>query len=188
MKRLLALVLAVVAPLPDEAAAELAKQFRAEQIVIAGGQSLPGTLHVDQGSARHELRIPGAPPVITILNAAKGLLWMLMPGNVYSEQPAASAKELVLRPWLDASVIEPVGSEESGGEILTVHRVAGTPALILYVREADGAPVRMASEDGSVRIEWSNVQLGPQDAALFELPEGARPLVLPPGFGGAASP
>jgi hypothetical protein len=45
---------------------------------------------------------------------------------------------------------------------------------ILWIDAPKQSPIKFASEDGALTVEWKSFQPGPQDAALFEPPAGYR--------------
>ncbi len=170
-------------------AADPLKQFRADQIMTVSGRSMNSRLFVDGDHVRSELIMEGAGPMVSIVDGQKKVLWMLMPGNLYMEKSLASDDDVSHQAWSGDENRELIGTEKINGQVCEKYRIKGTKQeMFMYTQPKTGYPVLMETADKSLRIEWKNVQPGPQSAALFVLPAGYRKLALPSFPGGFKLP
>jgi hypothetical protein len=182
MKRLLALACALLfaSPLLAQAAVKPVDQFTADQVIIVGGQTMSGKIYVDGGNLRTEMQAPGMPaPAVSIVNGARNTIWIIMPGNMYMERSIETSDDVSHAAWTRPEALEPIGREPIDGQVCEKFRIRSSADLFFYLSADGGAPVRLLSADGSIRIDWKNVKKGPQPAALFQLPAGATRLSLP---------
>lgn len=187
--RKLAGLLLLAAALPVFAAVKPAEQFSADQVMTVNGHEMLGRVFVDGGNLRTEMNAPGAPPMVSIVNASKKALWILMPGNMYMEKTLEQDDDLSRQAWTQSDRLEPMGRETVNGVECEKFRIRGDRQELLYYFSAkDGLPVRMVSRDGKVQIDWKNAKKGPQSAALFELPPGLTKFALPSLPGGFKLP
>ena len=187
--RQFAVALFLFAALPALAAFKPADQFSAEQVMNVNGRAMQGRVFVDRGNLRSEMTIPGGPPMVSIVNATKKTLWILMPGNMYMEKTLDQDEDLSRRAWTQTDLLEPMGQETIDGQACDKFRIKGEKQeLIYYFTAKEGLPVRMVSPDGKMRIDWKNAKKGPQPASLFELPPGLTKFALPSLPGGFKLP
>jgi hypothetical protein len=199
MRRAFLFALLLLLPLP--AAAELLGDakvpFSADRTVVVDGRSFTGRLFAAPGKQRHEQDIEGISQVILLRADGRG--WLVVP-NLKSYVEFGFAP--VLAELGDAAVLStPVGQETVAGQKATKYRVEhtardGTQVDGWLWRTAEGIIVKM---DGTVRprrgkpsdvqMTLGNIRKGPQDANLFELPQGLVKLpsgALAPLLGGVA--
>lgn len=173
---------------PAWAALKPAEQFSADQIMNVQGQAMQGRVYVDNGNLRTEMSVPGGPPMVSIVNGSKKVLWVLMPGNLYMEKTLQQDEDLSRRAWTQSEHLEPMGRETVNGQECEKFRIKGGQELYYFFAVQDGLPVRMVSGDGKIQIDWKNAKKGPQPASLFELPAGVRKFALPSLPGGFKLP
>src|SRR5258708_16061876 len=185
----LGLVVATAAPAGAPAARMLGDPsvpFSADRMLTVGERSFSGKLYAIPGSQRHEQQIAGADQVI-ILDGKDARGWLVLPTlNSYVEfwfAPAAS--ELSADDLLSAKL----GEETVNGLRTTKYRIEHTArdgtlvdGYVWLTRE--GIPMRLdgtytpanGSKPTTVHMELSNVRQGPQNAALFAIPQNMMKL------------
>lgn len=174
--------------------------FTADAKLETAEHTIDSRIYFSGGRLRDEIDV-GGQSIVYISRADLGTIWMLMPAgnmNMYMEMPYGESSEQVQEFRLVER--EVVGEETVNGMATTKHRVVyeangGRYGGFTWFNE-DNIAVRafMVTETGGeqqrIRFEMSNLEVGPVDAALFELPEGAQKLdlsALGGGFGGALS-
>lgn len=152
------------------------------QVVMAEG-SFTQTVHHSHGKERSEMQMEGM-SMISIIRPDKKLAWQLMPmQKMYMEMDFASAKKMSGKAPDDVT-IEKVGSDILDGinttkyKILTKDKSAGGFIWL----SPENIPVKMdfLSKEGKdknrITMTLKNLKVEPQEAALFELPEGYQPM------------
>lgn len=154
--------------------------FSAERVLVFDGNRYVGRMWSMPGEQRHEQQLPSLKPVF-ILRADSTLADLLLP-------KLHTAVEFVLPPALSAlaqpSLLgKPAGHEIVDGIATTKYTVdkaipEGRLSGLLWL-SADGIPMRcdgsFTSKKGKVStVHWElrDLRIGPQDAALFEVPAG----------------
>ena len=198
MRRFLpALLLALIAALPGAAGARMlgdpSVPFSADRSLSVGDRTFTGKLYATPGSQRHEQAVAGVDQVI-ILHGEDARGWLVLPKlNSYVEfWFAPAAAELSADDLLSTKL----GEETIAGLRTTKYRIEhqahdGTlvDGYVWLTRE--GIPMRLdgtytpanGSKPTTVHMELSNVRQGPQNAALFAIPQNM--MKLP---GGALAP
>jgi hypothetical protein len=189
--------LLLVLPLP--AAAELLGDttvpFAADRALVIDGRTYSGRLFAAPGKQRHEQEIEGVPQVVLLRSDGRG--WLVVPTlNSYVEfgwAPVLAELGNALGPA--------VGQETVGGLKTTKYRVEhtardGTEVDGWLWRTAEGIVMKLdgtvrpkKGKPAAVRMTLSNVKKSPQNASLFELPQGLVKLpsgALAPLLGGVA--
>jgi hypothetical protein len=196
---LLAVLLAAIAVLagPAQAAARMlgdpSVPFSADRSLTVGDRSFSGKLYAIPGSQRHEQQVAGVEQVI-ILHGKDARGWLVLPTlNSYVEfWFGRAATELKADDLLSTKL----GEETIDGQPTTKYRIEHTArdgtAADGYIRlTREGIPMRLdgmyrPANGGTptpVRMELSNLRKGPQDPALFAVPQNM--MKLP---GGALAP
>ena len=194
MRRLLPALLLALLVAPAALAASAAARmlgdpsvpFSADRTLTVGERSFSGRLYAVPGSQRHEQQVAGIDQVI-ILHGKDATGWLVLPGlNSYVEfRFAPAAAEL----GADDLLSTKLGEETVNGLRTTKYRIEhtardGTAADGYLWLTREGIPMRL---DGSYRpanggkptpvhMELSNVRQGPQDAALFAVPDNMTKL------------
>jgi hypothetical protein len=182
MVRSLLLALLLALPLPAAAAllGDPAVPFSADRTVVVDGRTFAGRVYAAPGKQRHEQEIEGIPQVILLHADGRG--WLVLPTlKSYVEFGWAS----VLAELGDAATLgTPVGEETVGGAKTTKYRVEhtardGTEVDGWLWRTAEGIVMKLdgtvrpkRGKPANVKMTLSNVKKAPQDATLFELPNG----------------
>lgn len=166
--------------------------YSAERVLETEQGSFTQRLHYACGKERSETDMGGLRSVV-ILRPDRGLGWMLMPAQrTYQQLDLAHARQQAgSAPAADVEV-ERVGTEIVAGREATKYRLVardeGAGGFVWFT--AEGIPVQMdlLSRQGRrqtrIKVSLRNLQIGPQDPALFELPEG----YAPPAAMGLVSP
>jgi outer membrane lipoprotein-sorting protein len=154
------------------AGAGFAEDFSADMVSVSSEGSFTGKIYVSGDKSRIEM-----PQAVTISRLDKNVTWMLMPSEkMYMEQPinaraAASTQEKIY------GEIERIaeGKETVNGMSTTKYRVTSEVAgkretIFQWIDEGTHFPVKTAAIDNSWSSEFKNIQTGPQDQALFEVP------------------
>jgi hypothetical protein len=196
---LLAVLLAAIAVLagPAQAAPRMlgdpSVPFSADRSLTVGDRSFSGKVYAIPGSQRHEQQVAGVEQVI-ILHGKDARGWLVLPTlNSYVEfWFGRAATELKADDLLSTKL----GEETIDGQPTTKYRIEhtardGTAADGYIWLTREGIPMRLdgmyrPANGGTptpVRMELSNLRKGPQDPALFAVPQNM--MKLP---GGALAP
>jgi len=186
MHRLPLATLALAAALAASAAAQAETLgdpkigFTAERVLVLDGQSYVGRMWNMPGEQRHEQTLPVIKPIF-ILRADSAIGDIVLP-NLHTAVEFALPRVLAAlsRP---ARLGRPVGHETVNGIATTKYAVDKTIAQgrltgALWLSD-HGIPMRcdgsFTGHDGRIStVHWElrNVEIGRQDAALFEVPQG----------------
>lgn len=171
--------------------------FSADRTLTVDGRSYSGKVFHIPGHQRHEQQIQGIPEVV-ILDGATAHGWLVLPGlHSYVDFVFPQVMAELGDPRLRQS---PVGQETVAGVRTTKYRIDhtasdGSRAQGFMWVSSQGVLMRLdgtvtrggASRPTAIRMELANLRLGPQDPALFELPQGLAKLpaaALEPLLGG----
>ncbi len=153
-------------------------QYSAEQLftsstTTAGGGHVQKTrVYMDGDKIRMEVNAGGM-EVISIVRKDKKECYSLMPAQkMYMTIPLAANQTEMMDAWRDPDLkIESQGKETIKNRACDKYKV--TMKLDVYFMWVDAStklPVRQASADGKIVIDWDNFKVGPQPAELFEVP------------------
>jgi hypothetical protein len=154
--------------------------FSAERVLVINGQTYIGKMWHMPGEQRHEQALPAIRPVF-ILRADKAVADAILP-QLHTVVEFAVPKELSL---LDAPDLlrKPLAEETVNGIATTKYAVdedtpSGRATGMLWLSH-DGIPMRcdatfVGKKGKASTIHWElrHVEIGRQDAALFEVPRG----------------
>lgn len=152
------------------------------QVVMAEG-SFTQTVHHSHGKERSEMQMEGM-SMISIIRPDKKLAWQLMPmQKMYMEMDFASAKKMSGKAPDDVT-IEKIGSDMLDGINTTKYKILmkDKSAGGFIWLSPENIPVKMdfLSKEGKdknrITMTLKNLKVEPQEAALFELPEGYQPM------------
>jgi hypothetical protein len=171
--------------------------YRAVRTVTVNGHSYSGAVFHIPGRERHEQEIQGIPEIV-ILDAAATRGWLVLPAlKTYVE----FAFPQLMAELGDAKLLRsPVGQEVVNGISTTKYHIDHTAADGMHAEgfvwvSAKGVLMRIdgtvtrpnAKTPTAIRMELANLQFGPQDPSLFDLPPGLTELpseALQPLLGG----
>jgi hypothetical protein len=173
--------------------------FTADRTVVFNGRSFGGRIYAMPGRQRHELDIEGMAQVILLRSDGKG--WLVVPAvKSYVEFTLGRAFAELSDPNL---LKTPVGQETVSGVATTKYRVDhpardGTKVEGFIWRSADGVVMKLdgayttrSGKPTPIRMQLSNLRIGPQDSTLFDPPPGMMQLpasALQPLLGLGQSP
>lgn len=183
---LLATILPVAVPASADTLGDARVGFSAERILILDGRSYVGKMWHMPGEQRHEQELPGLKSVF-ILRAGSSVSEIVLP-QLHTVVEFALPKELSLLGKPDLAR-DPVGQEIVDGVQTTKYAVdentaQGRATGWLWL-SPDAIPMRcdakFEAKNGKIStIHWElrHLQIGGQDAALFEVPQGYAKLPL----------
>jgi hypothetical protein len=170
-------------PLPKAA-------YSADVVFSAKGKETPGHINVDGPKERRESKNAAGQPSITIIRRDQGKVYDIKVKRhlaVALRIAAAEAAGEMGAPGTDIDAfygqdVEAQGTETIEGLPTTKYavKIDGGPDLTVNATiwaTDDGIIVRVVGKtsidgDAFARMELKNIQRGPQDAALFEIPAG----------------
>jgi hypothetical protein len=185
MRRILAfafvLVLGAALPAAAQVLGDASVPFSADRSLTVDGRTFQGRVYHMPGRQRHEQMLEGMQQVV-LLRADRGEGWLVLPSlHSYVEFRFPQAITELSDPSLRGT---PVGQETVSGVRTTKYRVEhtardGTSVDGWMWTSREGIVMKL---DGTVRprsgkptpfsMQLSNVRVGPQDAAMFDLPQG----------------
>ncbi|MEI8175992.1 MAG: hypothetical protein WCG78_03910 [Candidatus Omnitrophota bacterium] len=179
MKRLVFLSIGVMLIL--RAGTACALEFSADMVCASREGNFSGKICVAENKVRSEMM-----GMVSIVRLDKKVTWVMMPGQkMYMEQP--------ISPMMVAGASEKMpgeierkflGNETIDGRNAAKYRIEAETggvqqAILQWSDTATSVPLKVSAEDGSWSVEYKNLKVGPQDAAVFELPEGYSKFAMP---------
>lgn len=158
----------------------------------AGGEAMTvtGKLYASGDKERRETTVMGRTSVV-ITHRDKQMSWVLIPErSMYMEHRSDGQDADPYAAWAKAGVtLTKLGKERINGVEATKYRAdvaaqdGHTDTGLLWLTQ-ENIPVRMEAEiaeEGSdrLRIDYTNIKVGKQDAALFEIPAGYHKMEIP---------
>lgn len=157
-----------------------------------GTMSTVGKCFMSKKKFRMEMDVQGMKSII--LYNGSGDTYMYNPAT-NSAMKSAAPKEKAANQWAntaeDLAKFKIVGHEKMDGyDCVVVTTTTPDGNSKIWLRKDIGMPVRMESGQGQDKmvIEYKNIKLGAQDAALFELPAGAQVIDMSKMQGGQMPP
>jgi hypothetical protein len=164
-------------------------EYSADRVVETAAGTMEGKVYSALGKERSETNAGGMQSVM-ILRRDKQLGWMLMPAQkMYQQLDFAKAQHQAGAAPADQVEITAAGSESVEGHDSTKYKLRmkdGSAGGFIWI-SAQGIPVKMdmlSKSDGEktrITMTLKNLQIGPQDPQLFELPADYSPM---PGMAG----
>jgi outer membrane lipoprotein-sorting protein len=170
------------------------RPFSADQTHTMRNKTTNSKVYFTQNAMRLENVDAKGNQSIQIMRFDQKVIWSLVPAQkMYLELPWASMGEFAT--WADQQNVqrESLGAEQIGEYHCDKFRIHVTLDGKVYTslewdaKELDGLPVKTQDEKGTWSNEYRNVQLGPQDPSLFEIPAGYQKLNMG-GLGALARP
>lgn len=158
--------------------------FSADQIHTMSGKTMTMKVHATTNAMRMDGEEKGK-KTITIARFDRKVIWSLTPDQkMYVELPWASQGEWAA--FMRGAEVQrqPLGEEQVGTYHCDKSRVQVRLQDKVYTslewkaRELSGFVVKTQDEKGQWSNEYRNVQLGPQDPSLFEVPADYKKLSL----------
>lgn len=156
------------------------REFSADVITQAGGQTIAGKMYVSKDKSRYEM-----PQAITITRLDRHVAYILMPTEkMVMEHPLdrlAAAKAGIKSNDEMERVL--MGKETLDGRSTDKFRVTykGSDSSITIFQwlDANQIPAKIEAEDGSWSVEYKNVNMNSQPDSLFEVPAGYQTFTMP---------
>jgi hypothetical protein len=145
---------------------------------------MTGKIYFQPDRWRVEMASPEGPKV-SINRLDKAVTWVLLPNQSYVEMPLRIDQIPRVAPKIEGEVSrKKLGVETLGGrktEKFEVIVTAGSLQEVIYQWVAPDIKFAMktASADGQWESLYNFVQVGPQQAQLFELPPGYTKIPMP---------
>jgi hypothetical protein len=150
--------------------------YAADFVMRGGGQEIEGRVHQTPGAERREVTLDGQRQIM-LLRAEAGEMAMLFPDmKMGMRLPMPRDPNLEAAEAFAAADPQPLGEETVNGEPTTVYAVDDGDMRGRFWVTPDGIVMRsdVTTEDGPFSLELSDVERGPQDPALFEVPAGTE--------------
>ena len=166
-------------------------EYSADRIVETEAGTFDGKVYFTKDKERMETNAQGMQSVM-ILRRDQQVAWMLMPAQrMYQKVDLRRAQEQSGSQPADAMTIEEVGTETIAGHDAVKYKMLlkdGSGGGFIWVTQ-DGVPVKMdllgksGRDKTRMTVTLTNLTIGPQDAALFEVPGDYKAMPAFPGFG-----
>ena len=155
-------------------------EFSADVVMQSQGQEIQSKTYISKDKIRTETR-----GQIMIIRKDLNVMWIVMSEQgMYMENPIdlnAMVRDSQTMPGEIERV--PMGKENIDGQAADKFKItydAGKGPVTMFQWVGDKQiPVKMQSEDGSWSVDYKNIQIGPQPASLFEVPEGYQKMQMP---------
>lgn len=168
-------------------------EYSADRIIDSEAGTFTGKVYATKDKERTEISMSGMQSV-TIVRRDKQLGWMLMPSHrMYSQMDLSRAQQQSGSAPSDQVTIEQVGSDVVEGHATTKYKLLmkdSTAGGFIWITD-QGIAIKMdmLSKEGGKKsrmtVTLKNLQVGPQDTQLFELPSGYTAMPSMGNFGGA---
>jgi hypothetical protein len=157
--------------------------------------SFKGKMYLKEDNIRQEMNISGEKQ-ITIFRKDKGVVWILMPGQMmYMEMMAGSHKNITP---IDPDELEKIGKKKiigketvNGYMCSKYHITFNDPSMgaaTYWISEKLNFPVKMEMDgpSGPMVMEYRNIQEKTVSDSLFNIPSGYQKMSMPimPGMQG----
>jgi len=169
-------------------------EYSADRVIETEKGTFGGRVYAALDKERIEMSMQGM-ETVTILRRDRGIAWMLMPAQrMYQELDFAQAAEQSGAQPSDEIDITEVGAETIEGQSATKYKMLmkdGSGGGFIWIT-ADGIPVKMdllgksGRDKTRMTVTLKNLVTGPQDASLFELPDGYSGMPSFKAFGAPA--
>jgi hypothetical protein len=173
----------------DDAAPPMAKQYSADMVITAQAHPMNSKIFKDNDKIRTEMNAQGM-QMVSIIRPDQLKMYNVMVAQkmvmVIPLDPER-AKKIAAANGTEGK-FDLIGPDTVDGVACTKYKVTSSDNKVsfMWIAAAKKVPVKMASEDGSYNIVWKNVQIGPQDAVLFEPPADYQVMQMPAAAPAAA--
>ena len=157
----------------------LAKDFSADVIGQSEEGAFEGKMYVQGKNVRMEMA-----QMVTITRVDQKVVWMIMPSEgMYMEHPI-KPRDVIASGTAGEVERKPLGQEAVNGKPadkfeVTYDYEGERSSVYEWVDPSLGMPVKIAAVDGSWSMEYRNIQTGPQEESLFEIPDGYQKFAMP---------
>lgn len=180
----LGLLLAFVSAAGFSGAAEAAgipkgqASYSADAVFQINQRQIVSKVYHHQGKERREFQLAGVPQVLIMRPSENRVVYLLPLMNIGMELTLGQGESIPDLSQFSSLKPKKLGREEISGLSTTKYDVerlkAKKPYTVTLWLTDDGIPVQAEASDtrGDYRMLQSNIRRGPQDASLFEIPEG----------------
>ena len=157
---------------------DLTKHYSADLVTINQEHRSTSKLYVADNKTRTEVQ-QGPLRVVTISRPDEKIVYILLPEQkLFVEKPFLEEDGLLAYIADKNAERELVGTETVKEQTCDKYKVTMRgKVLSLWVNKNTRTPVQMASAGQKSRIEWTNVQVGPQPAELLKPPADYRKFI-----------
>ena len=152
--------------------------YSADAVIEVNEQRFPSKVFHHRGKERREFRLGGIPQVLIMQPDRKRVVYLLPIMGIGMELTLQEDESLPNLSHFAELKPKVLGKEQVNGLSATKYDVERLEAkepytLTLWLTD-DGIPVQAEASDvrGDYRLIQSNIKRGPQNATLFEVPEG----------------
>ncbi len=152
--------------------------YSADAVFQINQRQITSKVYHHEGKERREFRLAGVPQVLIMRPSEKRVVYLLPLMNIGMELTLKDGESLPDLRQFASLKPKKLGREEISGLATTKYDVerlkAKEPYTVTLWLTDDGIPVQAEASDarGDYRMLQSNIRRGPQDASLFEVPEG----------------
>ena len=146
-------------------------QYSADEVTGSGKNLRTSKVYVWDDKMRTEVTM-GPLQVVTIVRLDEKIVYVMLPvQKLFVEKPLVEEDGLLARVSDKNTKRELVGTETVQAQPCDKYKVAVKDRVFYFwVNKSTQTPVQILSTDNLTRIEWKNVQVGPQPADLFKPP------------------
>ncbi|MDD2706446.1 MAG: DUF4412 domain-containing protein [Verrucomicrobiae bacterium] len=159
---------------------QMPAQFSAVQNMKTHGMTMATKICMDGDRMRAEMAAQGE-QMVFIRRKDEKKIYQLLPAKkicmvmAYEEPSGQQQPEKTL--YEKDAKWEKLGAETVESVSCDKYRVTAKDAsLLLWVRQDNKLPMRMATEDGKVQVDWTEFKPGPQPEEMFAVPAGYQKL------------
>jgi len=161
--------------------------YSAMRVVEVSGMTINGKVYYDHGKERWEMTMQGMRQVSLLLPEQEKMMMYMPDMNMAMEMAAGDIADYGIGDIYNEGIeAEVLGKETIEGETTTKYRIdrPHDSATIFVWMTNDGIPIKAegASADGKFSMLLTGLARGPQDAALFRLPDGVVTMKMPAGM------
>lgn len=165
----------------------LAAQFQADMTIDGARQKATGKIFVKGDSMRQEMNTPMGKSFV-VFDGAKDVMYVIMPDQkMYMEMP--NDRQIILK---ESESIEEVLGDEAEVNKIGTETIEGykcdkynvkyrDPAMgnaVVWVSQKLNYPLKAVTKtsEGTITVIYTNINEGPVDSALFQIPSGYQKL------------
>jgi len=151
------------------------RHYSADLIMITGKTKNTSKVYVENNKTRSETQ-QGPLQVVTITRPDEKIVYILLPKQkLFLEKPFLDADGLIASLSDKNTERALVDTETVKGQRYDKYKIiVRGQILYLWVNKSTQTPAYLVSSDQQMRMEWNNVQAGPQPAELFKPPPDYR--------------
>ncbi|MBI3797908.1 MAG: DUF4412 domain-containing protein [Deltaproteobacteria bacterium] len=155
--------------------------YSADLVTVAREQRSTSKVYVSEGRLRTEATM-GKVQIVTIARLDEKIVYVLLPVQKLFVEKPLSEKDGILAYVSDPNAKrELVGTETLNGQTCDKYKMMVREKMFyVWITKDSHTPLMMFSPESETRIEWSNVQVGPQPADLFKPPGDFQKFTTPP--------